>query len=103
MPTALTVAAEGKVKVPPLSNLLAVPEPGVGVDPSVVYQIPVLPLGSGVVEPNPASVSLTVRGNDCVPLMGEIVGAALVAVEQVLDFTVPVVVGAVRSGNSWVI
>ena len=61
---ALTVPAAESENVPPLSKRLDVPDPGTGVVPSVVYQMPVLPLGSGVLEPTPASVKVTVRGND---------------------------------------
>ena len=41
MPTALTVPAAGNTKVPPLARYRAEPDPGTGVEPSVVYQIPV--------------------------------------------------------------
>ena len=64
MPTALTVAAAVKTKVPPLSRRFAVPDPGTGVEPSVVYQIPVFPKGNDP-EVNPGSVKVTVRGNVC--------------------------------------
>ena len=93
MPTAFTVPAEASVNVPPLARYLAVPEPGTGVEPSVVYQIPVFPLGRAAVGPYPGSARLTVRGNDCTPEEGDMVGAKLVAAEQFCAVTFPVRVG----------
>src|SRR5258708_20117956 len=80
MPTAFTVAGADSVKVPPLARYFAVPLPGTGFDPSVVYQIPVLPCGTAP-DVLPLSVNVTVTGKVCDPPDGEIAGAADVTAE----------------------
>jgi hypothetical protein len=92
MPTAFTVAGAVRTKVPPLERYLAVPDPGTGVEPSVVYQMPVLPSGCAP-EVYPASVSVTVRGKVCPPLAGDIVGATLVMAEVDAPMTLPLCEG----------
>ena len=82
MPTAFTVAAADSVKVPPLARYFAVPLPGTGFDPSVVYQIPVLPCGPAP-DVFPLSVRVTVKGKVCEPPDGEIEGAAEVTLATV--------------------
>src|SRR5580704_15869402 len=89
MPTALTVAADCSEIVPPLATYCAVPDPGTGVEPSVVYQMPVLPRGNDP-EVNPGSFKVTVNGYDCAPEAGEMVGAALGKVCTVDPVTFPV-------------
>ena len=88
MPTAFTVAAADRVNVPPLARYFAVPLPGTGFDPSVVYQIPVLPCGTAP-DVLPLSVNVTVKGKVCEPPDGEIVGAAEVTAETVPLMTLP--------------
>src|ERR1700733_10539818 len=95
MPTACTVAGPPSTNVPPLSSLFAVPDPGTGVEPSVVYQMPVLPRGPVEPEASPVSVRVTVRGYECEPADGEIVGAALGIAEVVGPVMLFVWVGGV--------
>jgi hypothetical protein len=76
MPTALTVAGAPSENVPPVATYFAVPDPGTGVEPSVVYQMPVLPNGM-VPEVYPASLNVTVSGYVCEPPDGEMVGATV--------------------------
>ena len=73
MPTALTVVVVETAIVPPLAMYFAMPDPGTGVLPSVVYQMPVL--RARLV---PGSVKVTVCEVVNVPLAGEMVGATLV-------------------------
>ena len=86
MPTAFTVAALVNVNVPPLARYFAVPLPGTGVDPSVVYQMLVFPCGP-VPDVFPESNNVTVNGTE--PLDGEIDGAAEVIVETLELVTLP--------------
>jgi hypothetical protein len=71
MPTALTVVVADTAIVPPLAMYFAVPEPGTGVLPSVVYQMPVL--ASRLV---PVLVKVTVCEVVKLPLTGEMLGEA---------------------------
>jgi hypothetical protein len=72
----------------------AVPDPGTGVLPSVVYQIPVF---------DPVSVSVTFCVPLEVPLEAEIAGAVLVTAEQVDPVVFPLIVGGALVGGvvSW--
>ena len=63
MPTAFTVAGAFKTNVPPLARYCAVPEPGTGVEPSVVYQMPVFLIGAGLVRSDGGSVTVKVTFN----------------------------------------
>jgi hypothetical protein len=69
----LTVVVALTEIVSPLEMYFAVPDPGTGVLPSVVYQIPVF-----ASRPVPGSVNVIVCEPVNVPLAGEIVGATLV-------------------------
>jgi hypothetical protein len=61
IPTAFTVPGASNLSFPPLGSCLAVPEPGTGVLPSVVYQMEVLPSGCGPFV-CPGSVRVTESG-----------------------------------------
>ena len=76
IPTAFTVPGAFSTNVPPLDSCLAVPEPGTGVLPSVVYQMEVLPSGRGPLL-CPGSVRVTVSGYLAGPLGGSMAGATL--------------------------
>ena len=96
MPTALTVLVV-TVAVPPLGTYCAVPEPGTGVLPSVVYQIPVL---ASRLEPE--VVKVTVCDPVKLPLAGEIVGVTLVCAQVgELENVFPVAVGTYGWGFSF--
>jgi hypothetical protein len=58
---AFTVPGALSTNVPPPESCLAVPEPGTGVLPSVVYQMEVLPSGCGPLV-CPGSVRVPVTG-----------------------------------------
>ena len=68
------------VIVPPVDMYFAVPDPGTGVEPSVVYQMPVLPWGP-TPEVKPGSVKVTTWEPLKLPLAGEIFAAALVCTD----------------------
>jgi hypothetical protein len=71
-----------------------VPELGVGVDPSVVYQIEMFPIGKGVVLlVFPASVKVTARGKPCGPEAGEMAGIVVLIAEQEEENVLPVALG----------
>src|SRR5271156_180303 len=76
MPTALTVAGLVMAMVPPLALNCALPNPGIGVLPSVVYQMPVL-----ASRPPPGLVNVTVTVPEILPLAGEMVGATEVCTQ----------------------
>ena len=80
MPTAFTVVVVVSVIVPPVDTYFAVPDPGTGVLPSVVYQMPVLPRGP-TPDVEPRSVKVTTCEPLKIPLAGEIAGVALVCTE----------------------
>src|ERR1700761_2489235 len=96
MPTALMVLVVTVID-PPLWMYCAVPEPGTGVLPSVVYQIPVL---ASRLEPE--LVNVTVCEPEKLPLAGEMVGAALVCAQVgELEKVLPVATGVNDCGFSF--
>jgi len=79
MPTALTVVVAETAMEPPLAMYFAVPEPGTGGLPSVVYQMPVLWSRS-----LPGLVNVTFSEPKKLVLAGEMAGATLVFAQVLL-------------------
>ena len=89
------------VIVPPVDMYCAVPDPGTGVLPSVVYQMPVLPWGP-TPDVKPRSVKVTTSEPLKLPLAGEIAGVALVCTEpSTKSHWLPVPVGVLAGLRSW--
>ena len=89
------MAAAGRLNVPPLDRYFAVPAPGIGVEPSVVYQMPVLPCGPAP-DVYPGSVRVTVSGKDWAPAAGDMLGMAEPLAETVELQVLPVCDGGVE-------